>query len=120
MSRQVINPGNLIWSGEHWVNYIRIPGAESDSGMVSLYYTRYSSVGEGNVAFVEIPDEAGFTAVCTDNPKLIDFIIDTMIRGRGGPFDRDIPVMDAEIIRSGDILKSPSWIIQTNRERIVA
>jgi hypothetical protein len=63
MSRPRINPGNLVWSGEHWINYLREPGAVSDSGMVSLYHTRYSSAGEGNIAFVDIQGDPGFSAM---------------------------------------------------------
>lgn len=120
MSRPVINPGTLIWSGEHWINYLREPGSDSDSGMVSLYHTRYSSAGEGNVAFVNIPRDKGFCSVCTDNPELAGFIIETMIRGSGNPFDRDLPLFDAEITRGGDIRSGPSWVIQTSERRIVA
>jgi hypothetical protein len=120
MSRPAINRGNLIWSGEHWVNYLREPGAQSDSGMVSLYHTRYSPAGEGTVAFVDIASDFGLSAVCTDNRQLAEYITQTMIRGRGNPFDRDLPVLDAEFARSGDVRQSPSWIIRTQRDHIVA
>lgn len=120
MSRPPINPGTLVWSGEHWINYLREPDANSDSGVVSLYHTRYSPAGEGNVAFVDIPGDPGFTGVCTDNIKVARFVIDTMIRGKGNPFDRDLPILDAEIKRDGDIREAPSWIIQTDSDRIVA
>ena len=120
MARPVINPGTLVWSGEHWINYLRKPGDQSDSGMVSLYHTRYSAAGEGNVAFVDIPGNPGFTAVCTDNRRVAQFIIETRIRGKGNPFDRDLPVLDAEITRGGYIRKAPSWTIQTEGARILA
>ena len=119
MSRPPINPGILVWSGEHWINTLREPGAESDSGKVSLYHTRYSQAGEGNVAFVDIPGDPGCSGVCTDNRQVAQFIIDTMIRGKGNPFDRDLPLVDAEITRDGDIRAAPSWIIQTDHDRIV-
>ena len=120
MARPVINPGTLVWSGEHWINYLRKPGNRSDSGMVSLYHTRYSAAGEGNVAFVDIPGNLGFTAVCIDNQEVAQFIIETMNRGKGNPFDRNLPVIEAEITRGGDIRKAPFWTIQTERDRIVA
>jgi hypothetical protein len=120
MSRPAINPGTLIWSGEHWINYLREPDAESDSGMVSLYHTRYSRAGEGNVAFVDIPGDPGFSGVCTDNRRVTEFVIETMIRGTGNPFDRDLPIFDAEIIRGGDIRHLPSWVIYTGRDKVVA
>ena len=112
--------GTLIWSGEHWINYLRPPGTESDSGMVSLYHADYSSAGEGTVAFVDIAGNTGFTGVCTDSRELAEFIIETMIRGRGNPFDRDLPVLDAEFTRGGDTRSAPSWTIQAGEDRIVA
>ena len=63
--------GAIRWSGEHWINYIRPPGAESDSGSFSLFHTCYSEAGAGTVAFVDIPG-AGFLARCTDNRALAD------------------------------------------------
>ena len=120
MSRPTINPGGLIWSGEHWINYLRERGTDSDSGMVSLYHTRYSSAGEGSVAFVDIPGADGFCGVCTDNRVLAEFIIETMIRGKGNPFDRELPMLDAEMTRGGDVRDEPCWIIQTGKHRIVA
>jgi hypothetical protein len=120
MSRPAINPGILFWSGEHWVNYLREPDATSDCGLVSLYHTRYSPAGEGNVAFVDIPEDPGFRGICTDNRELAGFIFDNMIRGRGNPFDRELPTFDAEITRRGDIRQSPSWTIQTESDRVVS
>jgi len=119
MSRPVINPGTLIWSGEHWINYIREPGAESDAGMVSLYHTRYSEAGEGTVAFVRLP-AFGFEAICTDNLEVAQLITDLMIR-EGNPFHgSDMPLRDAVLKRAGDIRSEPAWIIQAGRHRIVS
>lgn len=114
------NLGILIWSGEHWINYLRPPGTQSDSGMVSLYHADYSSAGEGNVAFVDIQGQPGFAGVCTDNRKLAAFITEMMIRGRGNPFDRDLPVLEAEFVRGGDTSSTPSWHIHVGKDRIVA
>lgn len=41
-----ILPGSLVWSGEHWVNFLREPGADSDSGKISFFHLRYSPAGE--------------------------------------------------------------------------
>lgn len=119
MSRPVINPGRLIWCGEHWVNYIREPGAKSDAGMVSLYHTRYSDAGEGTVAFVRLP-AFDFDAVCADNREVAQFITELMIR-QGNPFHgREMLLVDAVLKRGGDIRSEPSWIIQAGRHRIVS
>lgn len=119
-SRPPINPGTLTWSGEHWINYLREPGTDSDSGSVSLYRTHYSPAGEGHVALVEIPGDPGFSGVCTDNHDVADFITATFIRGSGNPFDRPLPMLDAQITRGGDIRRNPSWSIQTAEDLIVA
>ncbi len=41
-------------------------------------------------------------------------------RGKGNPFDRDLPLFDAEISRGGDIRTSPTWSIKTNGRLVVA
>ena len=120
MSPDMVRDGTLVWSGEHWINYIRREGETSDSGMVSLYHTRYSPSGEGNTAFVEIPGEAGFKALCTDNREIAAFILDTMVRGRPTPFDQDMPVIDAKFHRGGDVRKDPSWEIDGGGHRVIS
>jgi hypothetical protein len=87
--------------------------------MVSLYHAHYSTAGEGTVAFVDIPGASGFTGVCTDNREFAQFIIETMIRGRGNVFDRDLPLVAATMTRSGDIREAPSWTIEAGANRIV-
>ena len=39
--------GDLLFSGEHWINYLRLPGRGEDSAMVSIYRGRFSPVGPG-------------------------------------------------------------------------
>ena len=116
MSRSSPSLGTLIWSGEHWLNYLRPPGAEANSALLSLYHAHYSSAGQGTLAFVDIPDF--FTAACTDNPAFARFIIATMIRGSGHIFDRDLPLLEARCERGGDIRTAPSWSIQTANHHI--
>ena len=49
MQPAVINRKTLFWTGEHWINFLRRPGEEAHSGMVSLYHTHYSAAGAGIV-----------------------------------------------------------------------
>src|SRR5688572_5928641 len=107
-----ILPGELVWCGEHWINYLREPGQDSNSGMVSLFHTRHSGAGEGNVAFVRIPGPQGFEGVCTDNRDLAEFALATFVRGRGSPFDRDLPIVEAAFSREGDVRTAPAWRIE--------
>jgi hypothetical protein len=116
----VVKKGTLVWSGEHWINYLRRPGEGRDNGMVSLYHTRQSAAGEGTAAFIDIPGDEGLTALCTDNRDVAELVLETMIRGRGTPFDRDMPVVDAWITRDGDIRKNPSWTVRLGGREIVS
>lgn len=116
----IVKPGPLIWSGEHWINYIRERGAQSNSGMVSLFHTRYCAAGEGNVAFVAIPEPDSIEAVCTDNPELARFIVETFARGRRGPFDRELPLRVGQFTRGGDIRVAPYWSIDLGDRKVVA
>ncbi|MDP3183191.1 MAG: hypothetical protein Q8M54_10300 [Desulfobaccales bacterium] len=118
--RPAINPGSLIWSGEHWLNYIGNPSKEKHFGMVSLYLTRYSPAGEGHVAFVHIVSEKTLKAICSDNPKVAAFIYHHMIKGKVKFFDQDLPLVEARFRREGDIREVPGWVIETPEDRITA
>ncbi len=102
--------GELIWAGEHWINYLRPAGADIDSAQLSLYHSSYSPAGEGNVAFVIIPGT--LEAVCTDNRDLVEFIFETMIRGKNASLDRELAIFDATFRRGGDVCRTPSWSIE--------
>lgn len=117
MARPVINPGAVVWSGEHWVSALREPGGDSDSAMVSLYRTSYSPAGDGAVAFIEIRGAPGFPLVCGASEELARFH-EARVRRLGGRLDRDLPYLEAAIGRGGDIRATPSWVIETARGRV--
>ena len=120
MDRPVaVHSGQLIWSGEHWINALRPEGAESPSAWISLFHTRYSSAGEGNVAQVMISGETGFSIVCTDSRELTQWIT-SMFLSRSSYYDRDAPVVEARFQRTGDITRDPEWLIETDKHRVVA
>jgi hypothetical protein len=118
MQRPIVNPGKLLWTGQHWINYIRPFEKSKNSGMISLWYTRFCEAGEGLVAFVNIQDETNFQYICTDNERVAAYI-QTWMRGRGGLYDMDMPVINADISRKGDIRSSPAWVIETATDQIV-
>ncbi len=121
MQPAVINRKTLFWTGEHWINFLRRPGEEAHSGMVSLYHTQYSAAGAGIVTLVHVDSPQPFTAICTDNRTLVPFIQEHWPRGRIPPFDgRDVPVLDATFRRGGDIRHDPCWIITVAGHEIVA
>ncbi len=115
-----LSRGPLLWSGEHWLLYLRPLGSQVDSGQLSLYCAAYSPAGQGTVAYIDIPGSGGLTAVCTDNPNLADFITATMIRGSNNPFDRDLPQWPATFSRAGRIDRNPSWTIQSEHHTLTA
>ena len=121
MANDLIQQGRLSWSGEHWVNYIRRRGESTDSAMVSLYHTRYSPAGAGNVAFVDIPGEGGYKALCTDSHEVAHYTVETMTKGyTHPPYGQDLSVVDAQFSMGGDIRSAPSWTIQTDSHVVVA
>ena len=121
MQPAVINRSTLFWTGEHWINFLRRPGEEAHSGMVSLYHTHYSAAGAGIVTLVHVDTPQRFTAICTDNRALVPFIQEHWPRGRIPPFDGpDVPVLDATFRRDGDIRRDPGWIITVEGHEVVA
>ena len=52
-SAEIKTQGELLWSGEHWVAYLRPPSYESESGMASPYHVQTSPVGRGTAALVK-------------------------------------------------------------------
>ena len=120
VTQATFSQGPLLWSGEHWILYLRLPGAEVDSGQLSLYNAAYSPVGQGTVAYIDIPGSESLTAFCTDNPDLADFITTTMIRGSKNPFDRGLPQIPATFSRVGCIDRDPSWTIRSEHHTLTA
>lgn len=114
--RSPVLPGRLLWSGEHWICFLRTAGTREDSVRVSLYRSAYSPAGEGHVAFVDLPDH--FRAVMTDNRALLEFIHETMFRGKAPPFGSGLPVVNADFRREGDLKESPSWVMETGKRRL--
>ncbi len=121
MTNNLILGKKLNWAGEHWVNYIRPTGESSNSAMVSLYHTRWSPAGSGNVAWVEIPGEDGYKALCTDNPNLADYAVSHIVKGASSPpYGQDLPPVKARFSEAGDIRLNPSWTIDTGDHVIFA
>lgn len=114
--------GGLLWSGEHWIAYLRRTGEESNCASVGVYHTRWSPAGEGNVALIHIEGEDGFSAAVADNRAVYDF---TMERVRAAapddPFnDLDLPLLDGSVVRGGDVRSAPYWLITARGRTVVA
>ena len=121
MIEGLVSPGELTWSGEHWINYLRVPGDSADSGMVSLFNIRCSQAGNGIAAWIWIPGDQGFRAVCTDNREVTDFVVEIMAKAAANPpYDDELPVIEASFSQGGDIRKDPSWTVCAGDREIVA
>ena len=118
MVRPALNSGELVWSGEHWINVIKPQDAEAPSARFSLYHTRYSQAGEGNALHLMIPT-AEINLVCTDNPRLGEWINDRFFKMGAVP-SPDAPIVKAGFQRQGATHDSPRWVVETEGHRIVA
>lgn len=118
MARSKNTLGTLIWSGEHWVNYLR-PRQQYCSGMVSLYHATTVLLARERWRLwisLERPVSREFVPTTGSLPSLS---LETMIRGRGNIFGRDLPLVAATMTRSGDIREAPSWTIEAGANHIV-
>lgn len=115
-----IREGEMIWCGEHWINYQKIGEDDKITGMVSLYHTDYSPYGSGNTAYVICHDELDFEFICTDNRPLAGFIHDEMIKNKVLHFDKKFEIVDAGFKLEGDIVSSPRWQIDCGKHIITA
>ena len=119
---RVIEDRALVWSGEHWIAYLREQDDAPDNGRVSLYHIRFSGAGEGKVAFVDIPRETGgLIGIYTDNQDVAQFVIEHVVRGNSNNpyYDHELPIVDASINQVGDIRTDPSWEIEAGDDKVV-
>ena len=119
---RVIENRALVWSGEHWIAYLREQDDAPDNGRVSLYHIRFSGAGEGKVAFVDIPRETGgLIGIYTDNQDVAQFVIEHVVRGNSNNpyYDHELSIVDASINQVGDIRTDPSWEIEAGDDKVV-
>jgi len=117
MSRPIVNPGKVLWAGDHLLLYLRPAGAAEDTTRVSHYRTYYAGGGSGNVALVSI-DLAGrggrteLRAIYTDNPALTDWM-------RTSFFYPDNPLRDSSLEVRPGTFSSDGGIGAGNTHRVV-
>lgn len=119
MPRVTLNSGELLWSGEHWIVFLREEGASSDSAKVSLYHTRWSPAGEGNVALIRHATAKEWNAVVTDNRELAAWIAKHFFVS-SDYYDPALPVVDGVFSRLGDIREEPMWLIGAGDRGLMA
>lgn len=112
---RVAEDKSLVWSGEHWIVYLRTHISRADTGRVSLYRVAYSAAGDGHVAFVDIPEE-NFVGIYTDSVELAGFMTKVVARGESNNnfFPHDMQIFDAQVSRGGDVRVKPYWMIEAD------
>lgn len=115
-----IHGGRLLWLGEHWINALRPDSAEQPTAWVSLFHTRWSAAGEGNVAQILIDDGGTkFSAICADSRELADYAQREFF-ARSSVRDPGAPIVKATFQREGEMQREPGWLIEAGGHRIVA
>ena len=108
----------LVWTGEHWMGYLKAPGDDAYTGAVSIYRTFYGSAGTGDVAFVNVP---GFQVLVTESRELSRFILEERgVKWEGSPFSQDSPIVEGEFSWRGDVRTAPSCRIEADGHMVEA
>jgi len=111
----------FLWSGEHWILYLRRPGESVNSVSVSLYKTNYSNVGTGIVCLLESDLKYGVEPkLLTDNREVADFVRKYIISWKVSPFNETVIMQDARFELSGDIRINPEWHIYYEAQKVIA
>ncbi|MGH7862751.1 MAG: hypothetical protein ACREOS_11005, partial [Candidatus Dormibacteraceae bacterium] len=100
MSRPVVNPGRVDWTGENPGIYLKEDGAEDFASLASFFRVARSPFGYGHAAFVfPSPRTAGAPNACyTDNPPLAAWLARDFL-AHFGAF-KNLPALDAPVIVS--------------------
>ena len=107
-----------VWSGIHYLLYLREAGAEEDCARFSLFETEYSPAGGGHAGFLHIEPgcmpSAPASAVYTDNPEMAVWMYDRMYRDSDNSLaacgDR---VITARFGRGGDMRQRLGYSIDS-------
>ncbi len=114
------NP-KFLWSGEHWILYLRRPGESFNTVSVSLYKTIYSKVGTGIVCLLESDPKYGIEPkLLTDNNEVADFVRKYIVSWKVSPFNETVIMQDARFELTGDIRINPEWRIYYEDQEVIA
>ena len=115
--RPTVNPGRLIWAGEHWINAIRPADTDQPSAWFSLYHTRYSEAGEGNALQLVIRD-SDVRAFLTDDRIMAGWTKDQLF-SISSVRTSDAPIIEATFTRSGATHTDPAWVVEWEGHRVI-
>ena len=116
----VSNP-KFLWSGEHWILYLRQPGEFINTVSVSLYKTIYSNAGIGTVCLLQSDPKYGIEPkLLTDNREVAEFVRKYIISWKVSPFSDTVVTQDAKFELAGDIRINPEWHIVFEGQKVIA
>ena len=116
-----ITSQDIVWSGVHYLLFLKAEHGESDAVRLSLFDTEYSPHGEGHVALFDNPQGALPGGIYTDNQALAQWLYQTLYQGKENPFSGiGSTIVPATFERDGDTRSSVSFQIQAGGGSITA
>jgi len=104
MARPLMNPGRVIWAGDHLLMSLRVPGASEEGTVISCFRALYSPAGSGHAALVLSDVAGGLRAVYTDNEGMTAWVRERVTRRRNHALnDPGLPVRRAAFEASGEV-----------------
>ena len=113
----------VVWTGEHWIVYLKNHQNQADVARVSLYKVAYSRQGDGHVAFIDAP-EWKLSGIYSDDQRVAKFISRTVSRGASNNnlLKRDMEYFPAtfafQFQRDGKEKTPPTWRIETDSHEL--
>ena len=120
MSERMVDPHDVVMTGENSFIRLSTDGGKTMSDRVSHWRVLWSPAGQGHALFIESPLAGGGPVIYADNFGVARFLqrqIETLLHA---PFaDESLPIRDAEFSRTGDSLSTVEERIATSTDEIV-
>jgi hypothetical protein len=120
MSERMVDPHDVVMTGENSFIRLSTDGGKTMSDRVSHWRVLWSPAGQGHALFVESPLAGGGPAIYADNFGVARYLqrhIETLLHA---PFaDESLPIVDAEFSRTGNSLSTVEERIATSTHEIV-
>jgi hypothetical protein len=116
-----ITSNDIVWSGVHYLLFLKAENGENDSVRLSLFDTEYSPHGEGYVAFFDNPHGPLPGGFYTDNRELAPWLYQTLYRGKENPFSKVANnIVSSRFERHGDTRDTVTILIKAEAGSITA
>ena len=120
MSEQMVDPHDVVMTGEN--SFIRLSNDEGKtvSDRVSHWRVLWSPAGQGHALFVESSLAGGRPVIFADNFGVARYLQRTIEKLLHAPFaDESLPIIDAEFSRTGDSLSTVEERVAARDSHIV-